>query len=129
MKNKAITFFVCSLLLCGCATAAKYEAVLNSWTNAEINRLTDSWGYPSGSFIAPNGNRVYVYQRGNSVTMPTTYQTNTNVYGYGNTAYGRSTTNVYGGETLTFWCRTFFEVDSSNIIIKWSYQGNNCVSK
>ena len=61
--------------------------------------------------------------------MPTTYQTQANVYGYGNMAYGTATTNVYGGQTLTFWCRTFFEVDSSNRIVKWSWQGNNCVSK
>jgi hypothetical protein len=117
------------LLSSGCATTAKYEAVLNTWLNNDINALTNSWGYPSGSFIAPNGNKVYVYQRGGSFTMPTTYQTQANVYGYGNMAYGTATTNVYGGQTLTFWCRTFFEVDSSNRIVKWSWQGNNCVSK
>ena len=128
MKTSIVCLMV-STLLFGCATTAKYEAVLTSWVNADINALTNSWGYPSGSFNAPNGNKVYVYQNGGSLTMPTTYQTQANVYGYGNYAYGTATTNVYGGQTLNYWCRTFFEVDSSDRIVKWSWQGNNCVSK
>ena len=117
------------LLLAGCATTAKYEAKLNSWVGADANSLVNSWGYPKSSFDAPNGNKVYVYQNAGSITMPTTYQTTANVTSYGNTAYGNATTNVYGGQTLNFWCKTFFEVDSTNRIVRWRWEGNRCKSK
>lgn len=38
----AIALLTVSLFISGCATTAKYEAVLNSWLNADINSLTDS---------------------------------------------------------------------------------------
>ncbi len=126
---KAFGVVLAGVFLAGCATTAKYEAALNSWVGSDANALTNSWGYPSGSFEAPNGNKVYVYQNGGSVTLPTTYQTNANVTSYGNTAYGSATTNVYGGQTLNFWCKTFFEVGPDNRIVRWSWQGNNCKSK
>ncbi len=121
-----VTFLV---LTSGCATSAKYGEVLNSWTGSNINELTNSWGYPSSSFQAPNGNTVYVYSEGSSITMPTTYQTNANAYGYGNSAYGSATTNVYGGQTINYWCKTYFEVNQSKIIVHWRTEGNRCVSK
>jgi hypothetical protein len=123
---KIFTIVFTIFILARCASTAKYEAVLSSWINSDITKLTDSWGYPAGSFIAPNGNKVYIYQRGGSFTMPKTYETKANIYEYENYVYGNATTNVYGGQTLTLWCRTYFEVDSFNRIIKWSWQGNNC---
>lgn len=117
------------IFISACATTKKYEAVLNSWMGSDVNNLINSWGYPQGTFDAPNGNKVYVYSRGGSVRMPQTYQTTANVYGYGNMAYGTATTNVYGGQTLHFWCNTFFEVDSSQRIVRWRWEGNNCVSE
>lgn len=112
-----------------CATTANYEANLKSWVGADAKSLVDSWGYPAGSFEAPSGNKVLVYQDGGSMVMPTTYQTRANVSAYGNTAYGNATTNVYGGQTLTFWCNTLFEVSPSNIVVHTSWEGNNCVSR
>ncbi len=128
MRAKILVLMMLSLALSACATTANYEAILNTWIGADINKLVESWGYASNSFVAPNGNKVYVYERGGSFTMPTTYQTTARVYGYGNSAYGTATTNVYGGQTVTLWCRTFFEVNSSDIIINWRWEGNGCKS-
>ena len=127
MRTAPLT--LAALLVSGCATTAKYEEKLSSWVGGDAAALVNSWGYPSNSFEAPNGNKVYVYQRGGSMVMPTTYQTTANATGYGNTAYGAATTNVYGGQTLTFWCNTFFEVSPANRIVRWRWEGNDCVSK
>jgi hypothetical protein len=97
---------LCSVLwLSGCATTAKYEANLNSWVGNDANNLFNSWGYPAYSFDAPNGNKVYVYESKRNYTMPT---------------YPNSSHSVY------YWCKTFFEVDSSNRIVRWRWEGNYC---
>ncbi len=121
---KRLSILLAALIISGCATTAKYEAILNSWTGSNINDLVSSWGYPANSFKAPNGNTVYVYSSSGSYTMPTNTASTYNVYG--NTVYGNSTTT--GGQTLNFWCNTFFEVSESNIITTWRYEGNNCTS-
>jgi len=108
-----------------CATTGKYKIVLDSWVGSNVNQLIDSWGYPSNSFKAPNGNTVYMYTSSGSYTMPTQTISTYNVYG--NTIYGNSTTS--GGQTLNFWCKTFFEVNQDNIITTWRWQGNNCKSR
>lgn len=127
--GKVIVLMACAFTLLACATTAKYAAVCDTWLGHNINELVNAWGYPQSSFDAPNGNKVYVYSKSGSFTMPTQYQTTANVYGSGNYAYGTSTTNVYGGQTFNFSCNTFFEVNSSNIIVIWRAQGNNCVSQ
>jgi hypothetical protein len=38
------------------------------------------------------------------------------------------TTQVTGGQTVVNWCRTYFEVDASNKIVRWRWEGNNCVA-
>lgn len=123
-----ISFFFI-FLTAGCATTAKYEAVLDSWMGHDINELINSWGYPDGSFDHPNGNKVYAYSSSGSYIMPTTYNTQSTYTGVGNTIYGNSYITGYGGQTLNFWCKTFFEVNSSNKIVNWRWEGNNCTRK
>jgi len=125
MKKSLYTvFLLTTLLLVGCATTAKYEASLNSWMGHDVNELVNSWGYPVNSFKAPNGNTVYVYDSSGSYTMPINTNTTHNIIG--NSIYSHSTTT--GGQTLNFWCRTFFEINESNEIVLWRWEGNNCVS-
>jgi hypothetical protein len=87
----------------------------------DIDELVSAWGYPQSSFQAPNGNTVYTYSSQGSYKMPT----NTTVNVYGNTGYATTT----GGQTLNFWCQTFFEVNSNKKIVRWQYKGNNCRSR
>lgn len=122
MKFRALIAVLVIALLSGCATSAKYNAILDTWMWHDVNELVNSWGYPQNSFKAPNGNTVYVYGSSGSYTMPT--QTNTTYNVVGNTVYGNSYTT--GGQTLNFWCRTFFEVNDQNIIVNWRWEGNNC---
>jgi hypothetical protein len=95
---------------------AKYEAKINSWIGADINKLIESWGYPESSFEAPNGNKVYVYSQDSSYTTPMV----TNVNPSTHTAY------TYGGRTVQRLCNTYFEVDSTGKIIKCTWKGNYC---
>jgi hypothetical protein len=119
-----ITVLLWSALLSSCATSGKYEEILNSWTGHDANELVEAWGYPSSSFQAPNGNTVYTYDSNASIKMPS--QTNTTSNVIGNTVYSNSTT--LGGQNVALWCRTYFEVDAEQTIVKWSFEGNNCVS-
>jgi hypothetical protein len=112
-------------ILSACATTEKYEAILNTWVGHSINTLIDSWGYPTNSFEGPNGNKVYVYNNSASYTLPTQTYSNYNVYG--NSVYGNATTT--GGQTINYSCQTFFEVNSSNIIINWRWKGNSCKNR
>ncbi len=123
IKNLIVLTLV--LTISACATTAKYEEILQLWVGHDVNKLVNSWGYPQSSFEAPNGNKVYVYGNSGSFTMPT--QTNTTYNVVGNSVYGNSTTT--GGQTLNFWCRTYFEVDSSNTIVTWRWEGNRCTSR
>ncbi len=119
--KKILLVMIC-LGLAGCATTAGYQQVLDTWIGHDAADLTSSWGYPSSQMQAPNGNKVYVYNRGNQFTTP--MQTSINgqrtPWGYQATAY------TTGGQTLTFRCNTFFEVDSGNKIIRWRWEGNAC---
>src|SRR5579859_4206971 len=116
MKIKAA--LLC-LLLAGCATTEKYEAKLNSWVGADMNALVNSWGYPSSSFSAPDGNTVYVYDSRGSYTTPTSYQTTYQA----NTLTGGvdATTVQRGGQTFNYWCTTYFEVDAEKKIVSWRW--------
>ena len=81
MKFRALIAVLVIALLSGCATSAKYNAILDTWKWHDVDELVNLWGYPQNSFKAPNGNTVYVYVRSGSYTMPT--QTNTTYNGVG----------------------------------------------
>ena len=114
---------VLGAVLCGCATTANYRKVVGSWVGADAQKLADSWGYPSRTFEAPNGNTVYEYD--SSETYRTSRFTN---YTYDpRTGTGYSTT--YGGDTLNFYCSTYFEVDRDKKIVKATFKGNACKAR
>lgn len=62
-QKKLTQYFVSALLILiifsGCATTAKYEAILNTWVGADVNNLIGSWGAPSEEYSMPNGNKMY----------------------------------------------------------------------
>jgi len=122
LMKKLLAVLLC-LGLAGCATTAGYEAILNTWTGSNINSLISSWGYPASSFTAPDGNTVYVYQSGGQYTMPTqtTYTGQVSPWG----SYSASSITT-GGQTLNFWCKTYFEVNQDKIIVTWRWEGNSC---
>jgi len=125
MKYKFTLIILLSLLTNACATTANYEKILESWVGSNVNDLVNSWGYPTSTFKAPNGNTVYSYSSSGSYTMPTNSTTTYNAYG--NTLYGNTTTT--GGQTLNFSCQTYFEVNDGNVITTWKWKGNNCTAR
>lgn len=112
-----------SALVSGCATRERYEAQLQTYVGSNISSVIDAWGYPSGSFEAPNGNLVYVWDRQSSYTSPPSYQT-TIITGRNGIGYG--TTLGFPGQTYNLRCQTYFEVDKAKTILKWRTQGNDC---
>ena len=44
-------------------TGKDYRSVLDSWVGYDINLLVRRWGNPTETFLARNGNNVYVFGR------------------------------------------------------------------
>ena len=127
MKNIIFVIVLLSVVV-GCAThhssdeadEKKYRVMLDTWIGAPVAALVERGGYPDSQFLAPNGNMVYVYSRSMNETTPMTART----YRYD---YLPNTTMYSGGETITYWCKTFFEVGKDEKIIRWSLKGNLCI--
>ena len=126
-----------AILLVGCATEAKYRAVLETWIGLPIDRLVSAWGPPHRSFKKQDGRTLYTWSDQRTVmlsggtTAQTTYHTGTVYGGNGGKSFsGTSTTYVPNPPTpLHLSCQTTFETDRSGKIIHWSYKGNDCRSR
>ena len=112
--KQIIISLILSLILFSCANTSNLRKICYSWLGANINDLVDSWGYPDHEFEAPNGNTVYAYESGRSMTTPMYIDSD---------GYGRST--VHGGHTFVLYCIRYFEVEN-DIIIKYRLEGNDC---
>ena len=78
----------------------------------------------------PNGNKLYTYNRTQNITNPVITLPQTTTYQrYGNTVYQNQQLGMtVGGNTVTYYCITTFEIDSKDKIVFWRFDGNNCVS-
>lgn len=127
--NKLIISLGLLFLLAGCATTANYQQSLNRWQGAQAQDLVKAWGNPDSSIRLQSGNTIYMYMRkqlySRPVTppMPTFTVTGTPVYNMG-------FANAYAGtQTLSLYCRTWFEMNNKNVIINTRFEGNNCVAR
>ncbi len=114
--------------LSGCATRERYEAEIQTFQGQPIAAVMERYGYPSGSFEAPNGNTVYVYDRQAAYFSPPVVTTS--VFG-GRHGVGFGTGigfGLGGGRLNELRCQTFFEVDKSpeKRVLTWRLQGNDC---
>jgi hypothetical protein len=126
-------------LLAGCASAERYEAILDSWIGVHVDRLVVRWGPPQDSFTLSDGGSVIEYTSrrteqigGHTITTPVTnYHTGavrdadgvSRPYSGTSTSYVTTTTPV---STLHFWCRTRFIVAADGTITSWRASGNDC---
>jgi hypothetical protein len=113
-----IPVFLLALLLAACATRARMEENLDTWVGRDADSLSAEFGYPVDTLTAPNGNKVYVYERRTSYMTPPTYQT----YGEGKDKLIVETE----GQTVESWCKIFFETDERSQIVRWRLEGNAC---
>ncbi len=123
-------------------TGKDYRSVLDSWVGYDINLLIRRWGNPTDTFLARNGNNVYVFGRIDQRSEPvrvykhifkalpdTTYTTTfKSKYGFSALPEYISLTRIgpRGDEGLKFSCETMFEVNQGNLITYWSYRGYDC---
>ncbi len=115
------TLFLLALAgLCGCATTANYRRAVDSWIGVDAETLVKSWGYPERTFAAPDGNTVYEYD--SSETYKTSRFT---TYTY-DPRSGTGYSTAYGGDTLNFYCYTYFEIGKDNRVAGVSFKGNSC---
>jgi hypothetical protein len=108
--------------LTSCATSAKYEKILASWTGHSETELLDSWG-PPDSIYESNDTKYLTYIRGNTTLFPDTAPSYQNTIA-GNTIY----TNQIGGMSpfvVSRHCKTTFAA-RDGIIRSWRWEGNAC---
>lgn len=117
METIKFTFAVIMIILMfGCTIQfAKDNNVSRAYEGRHIDEIAKQWGDPVKSFVAPNGNTVHVYYKADIKTQKEM------IYG----AYG-SYSSIQPYITKVDVCTTYFETNSSGIIVRHSYEGNAC---
>ena len=144
MKKTLVATLCVFGLICGCATSANYNALLNTWINDSSDNLVARWGAPANVFNLNNGGKVFEYSHQNCITtggytytVPQTTHTvgDSSVVGSGGyafgTHYGTQTTHVpvtVPQSVQCHTCNTRFTVSNNGIIQAWSWSGN-CKSR
>ena len=121
---KISLFIMAILLMQGCATHQKFVTKYNSWVGQHINDLVAQAGYPDSTYVLPNKNKVYVYERSRIYSYPTMSM------GYASGRYSSGYYGMfgYGTDVVQKTCKLYLETNKKGIIIKWGSRGNNCVS-
>jgi hypothetical protein len=113
------------LLIQGCATHQNFVKRYDSWVGHDINHLMKEIGYPDSTYILPNKNKVYVYERSRVYSLPSTPMMG---YGYGGYYGGYYGMYGYGNDVIQDTCKLFLETNKKGIIVKWGSRGNHCIS-
>ena len=107
------------VMLSGCATHQKFVQKFDGWVGKDINTFITQIGYPDSTFILPNKNKVYVYERSRVDHVPTGPMVGYGYYGYGVVGYNY--------QTVTSTCKLFIETNKKGRIVKWGHKGK-CLS-
>jgi hypothetical protein len=129
LKKKILKLSLLSitvLLIQGCATHSNFVKKYNTLVGQNINSFIATKGYPDSTYVLPNKNKVYVYERSRIYSMPSMMSMVGYGYGgyYGGYGYGFG----YGNDIVQESCKLFLETNKKGMIIKWSSCGNHCVS-
>jgi hypothetical protein len=105
------------LLMFGCTMQfAKDNDISRPYEGHHIDEIIEQWGDPVKSYVAPNGNKVYVYYRADIKT-----QKDISPGGeYG--VYSSVRTYITNVDV----CTTYFETSGDGMIVRSSYEGNGC---
>jgi len=117
-----ITAIALSLFLSACGTMGigseqNYRNDLKLYIGKPVDVLVNNIGHADSLSAAPNGNKLFVFNNSSSYTAPVNCKTNSNGY-----------QSCTGGVTSESWCKTFFEVNSKNIVVAFTYKGDACSS-
>jgi hypothetical protein len=121
---KITLFAMAFLFMQGCATHQNFVNKYNAWVGQDIDDLIQKIGYPDSTYVLPNNNKVYVYERSRIYSYPSMS------FGYGGFGgyYGGYGMYSYGNDIIQKTCNLYFETNKKGIIVKWGSRGNACVS-
>ena len=112
------------LLFQGCASHENFVNRYNSWVGKDINKLMEQIGYPDSTYVLPNKNKVYVYEKSRVYSYPSPMMG----YGYGGYYGGYGYGGMmYSSEVVQKSCKLFLETNKKGLIVKWGSRGNHCV--
>jgi len=120
---KSILIISSLLFIHGCATHENFVKKYDTWVGQNISHLIEKIGYPDSTFVLPNKNKVYVYERSRMYSTPSPMIG----YGYGS-YYGGYGMFGYESEVVQETCKLFMETNKKGTIVKWGSRGNHCVS-
>ncbi len=118
---RRLAALVCAvLLLTGCMTTSKMNAIMDSWLGKSASELVATWGPPTNIMDDGDGMKIYVYDYSGSMTMPGVATTNMNY-----TGYGMATATTTYGPSMSVPIRRYrmFWINRNRNVVKWSYQG------
>lgn len=121
MRSIVLTILGATFLLACSGGAGTMDGIMQSWQGTRLDAVIAQWGYPHEQRDIA-GRRLYLWHRNTTLTTPVTSNTTVNVIG--NTAY--TTTHSYGGTTSNWNCTRILEVNRSEFVVGWQWQGNNC---
>ena len=126
MKNilRSSLFIIALLWMQGCATHQNFVNKYNSWVGQDISALINQIGYPDSTYLLPNKNKVYVYERSRIYSYPSMSMG----YGYWPYYHGGYGSFGYTTDVVQKTCKLFLETNKKGIIVKWGSSGNACVS-
>lgn len=97
------------------------EDVMGSWMGESLDAVVTQWGYPADEKNIA-GKKLYFWYRNMNLYTPVT--TTGAVNQIGNTSYVNMMS--YGGYQGNMSCTRILEVDESNRVVGYQWEGNNC---
>jgi hypothetical protein len=124
MNYKFSLTILLALTIGACQTSKGYEELMNTWIGANVNKLMEVWGDPTGTFEEPNGNTIYAYTVSSNENTQVRFSQS-----YDNPDYPTTSTQIRGGQSNIFVCSTYFEVNEEKEIVNVEWKGNRCISR
>lgn len=123
MIRGRVALFAAVFLITACTALSndrreqEYQAALTRYVGENIEQIIDKFGYADSLSESSTGNRVFVYSSFHIDSSSVRCSENSD-----------GTHSCSGGDVDEHWCKTYFEVDSQNVIVDFSNKGNSCGS-
>ena len=118
----ALMIFMCSVLLCSCASNEKYNKMIQQWVGADEDALIASWGAPSSHYQTDQAKYLTYDNRHQNYIPPT--PSSVQIIRQGDAVFARPIPGS-PGYSYTSECRTTFTIQNKRIVNATS-TGNAC---